>query len=211
MTNFNIKDRFVRDPIDLGGDGEPGFNCPGCNARERTIKFLDPEKARTDDRYCHAAVASLEELEILQADGMYCNLQTSGQPLAYKQFGFPLSSQYAKALRSLFITMKNNGVYRKNKFKGFPRSSCAPVQPKAKSLTPYDLVGIWITCIGFVIIGIVVSFIERRKALKESAKVVAKETAKLSYRLIGSSQLMREEKSKEKRTETAASNSVLTK
>lgn len=187
INDFGLDaNQFVRDPIELGGDGGPGFNCPNCAARRRTIDFLDPLKARTDDNYCHAALATSEELEVLQSDGLYCNLKVSGQPIAYKQFGFPISSPNSKALRSLFFTLKNNGVYERKKRDATPDHACPITELKARSLTPYDLVGIWVMCAGFAIIGSIVSFIERRKALKASAKSIAKESVRFGHIVQGS-------------------------
>lgn len=183
MNTYNIQNRFVKDPIELGGDGKPGFNCPKCDTLSRAIEYLDPVKAETDDRYCHVAVAGLDEVEVFQAAGVHCNKRAVGQPLAYVQFGFPLSTSYSKELQSLFITLKNNGVYGEKKEIFKPESSCPSISDGtgARSLTPYDLVGIWITCGGFVIIGLIVSFVERRRAVKDSAKAVAEGSIRVTY------------------------------
>jgi hypothetical protein len=184
MNTYNIQNRFAKDPIDLGGHGKPGLNCPNCDTLNRAIGYLDPVKAETDDRYCRVAVAGLDEVEVFQADGKHCNKRAvAGQPLAYAQFGFPLSTSYFKELQSLLITLKNNGVYEEKKESFKPESSCPSTSngTGARSLTPYDLVGIWITCGGFVIIGLIVSFVERRKAMKESAKAVAKGSVRVTH------------------------------
>lgn len=214
MDKFNIADRFVRDPVELGGDGEPGFNCAHCNSLFRTIEFLDPVKAETDSRYCHVALASTEELEIVHGSGVGCNKGVSGQPLAYKQFGFPLANQFGKELESLFITLKNNGVFEKKQQDARPESSCtgATSQAMARSLTPYDLIGIWITCGGFAIIGLIISFVERRRALNEAAKKVATGSVRLRQTLRGGLHSLRNGKARtSERSESASSNSTPTK
>lgn len=186
MNNYNIGNRFVRDPVELGGDNLPGFNCPNCNALRRTIERLDPVLAKTDSSYCHAAIVALDDLEVFQAEGLHCNKIISGQPLSYVSNGFPLSSGHSKELLSLFLTLKNKGVYEKKKQEGRPESTCPIAQPKAKSLTPYDLIGIWIVCSGFAIIGLITSFFERRHAVKQGAKALVDTSVRLGSRVRGS-------------------------
>lgn len=64
---------FVVDPIDLGGDGLPGFNCQACNVAQRVFDFLDPQRADYDERFCHVAVTQEQHLVVLHSRGLHCN------------------------------------------------------------------------------------------------------------------------------------------
>jgi hypothetical protein len=79
---------FVTDPIELGGDGQPGFNCGSCSSRTLVFDMIDPQKAESGDlSYCHAAIAPQEDLDVLQADGAHCNKAIVGTPIQYSQTG----------------------------------------------------------------------------------------------------------------------------
>ena len=164
MDLYNIHSLFVVDPVEEGGDGKPGFNCAKCGARKRTLDFLDPVKANHDERYCHAAIVEVTDLEKAQDDELHCNKILVGQPLAYVAIGFPLSNENADRLRSLFLTVKNAGVYEEAKNRAAPKITCSNRERKsgAHSLGLYDLIGIWICTLGFAIIGICISIYERR-------------------------------------------------
>ena len=73
MRQYNIASRFVTDPIDLGGDGQPGFNCAKCSSLQRVIEFINPVKADIDDNYCHAGIAAVDDLEVFQSHGQHCD------------------------------------------------------------------------------------------------------------------------------------------
>ena len=54
---------IVKDPISIGGDGQPGFNCPKCRSRERVFDYM--RQSHSDSSlYCNVAVSSLEDLDI---------------------------------------------------------------------------------------------------------------------------------------------------
>ena len=93
------------------------------------------------------------------------SLHNSGRPLAFVAHGIPISTTMQNSIRSLFIRLKNQGVYAKILKENHPTSKCYKADQKttgARSLTTYDLVGVWIVTAGFALIGIIVSIIERR-------------------------------------------------
>jgi hypothetical protein len=64
--------RFVPNPVELGGDGKPGFYCPNCDARERTMEMMrcthnDPSM------YCNVAIAKIEDLQVMHRYGNCCD------------------------------------------------------------------------------------------------------------------------------------------
>ena len=145
MRQYNIASRFVTDPIDLGGDGQPGFNCAKCSSLQRVIEFIDPVKADIDENYCHAGIAAVDDLEVFQSHGQHCDKILVGQPLVYVANGFPISSEFSVELISLFLTLKNKGVYEEKKAAAKPRSACSLSLSNVPSpLSVYDLVAIWI-------------------------------------------------------------------
>ena len=171
MRQYNIASRFITDPIDLGGDGQPGFNCAKCNSVQRVIEFIDPVKADVDDNYCHAGIAAVDDLELFQSHGQHCDKILVGQPLVYVANGFPISSEFSVELISLFLTLKNKGVYEEKKAAAKPRSACSLSLSNVPSpLSVYDLVAIWICTALLASIGICVSIWERRQTLAKQSK-----------------------------------------
>lgn len=81
----NIDEKaFVVDPLDLGGDGFPGF------LSKRTLVFdrLDPTLALLDRRFCHAAITFYQDLQVEQRDGRHCNKTAiSSNTLGHAQTG----------------------------------------------------------------------------------------------------------------------------
>ena len=152
----------------------PGFNCKECRSLTRAIEFIDPDKADNGDpRFCHAAIAAIDDLEVFQGNGQHCNKTIIGQPVSYVANGFPLSNQYSASLRALFLTLKNSGMYERFKREQKPLSTCQDPNAAnggANSLSPYDLIGIWIVTTGFALIGIFVSVYERRNSIHKHAK-----------------------------------------
>ena len=171
MRQYNIASRFVTDPIDLGGDGQPGFNCAKCSSLQRVIEFINPVKADIDDNYCHAGIAAVDDLEVFQSHGQHCDKILVGQPLVYVANGFPISSEFSVELISLFLTLKNKGVYEEKKAAAKPRSACSLSLSNVPSpLSVYDLVAIWICTALLASIGICVSIWERRQTLAKQSK-----------------------------------------
>lgn len=149
---------FVVDPVDEGGDGQPGFNCPLCNGRVRVFDFMDPKKADAgDSRYCHAALAPLEDLEALHSlpNASHCNLTHISTPVHFSQTGFPVFEGIAPQIMSLFVRLKNEGVMDQVVINA-PESGC-PAQPTGEeiALNLSQLTGIWIVSFGFAAIGLI--------------------------------------------------------
>ena len=65
---------FVVDPE----DGKPGFDCSDCDTRRRVFDFINTRRDKSDHRYCDAAVAPLEDLLVIQAQGGHCNKTSTG-------------------------------------------------------------------------------------------------------------------------------------
>ena len=64
--------------------------------------------------------------------------------------------------------MKNGGLYQQKRREAKPMSQCIKNEAEteiqgAKSLTPYELVAVWIVTSGFALIGVVVSLFERTR------------------------------------------------
>jgi hypothetical protein len=154
---------IVLDPIDLGGDGSPGFNCPTCASRVRVFDFLDSKKASFDSKYCHAAFAPMEDLEIEQRNARHCNKTSVGPRVGAVQTGIPVNERRSSELISYFLKMKNDGVFDRELKRGQPQPNCPAFDEGGKegvALNISQLTGIWIVSFGFAFAGLVVTFLQ---------------------------------------------------
>ena len=155
---------IVPDPVHLGGDGQPGFNCPDCGARERIFDFMKnsiptktPLKKKSDNPhidddnpeepsflYCNAALASYEDLQVLQRYGSHCNKTVVGDILAFRDFGIPIASEKAAEMMSFFYEMKYEGVLDRHIRTAEPESQCPDNEgEEGIALNVEQLMGIW--------------------------------------------------------------------
>jgi len=150
-------------------DGLPGFNCPTCAARTRVFDFLDLKLADEDPTYCHAAFAPLEDLESLQKSGTHCN-KTMVTQVSSVQTGIPVNENIATELVSLFLLVKNEGVFDRQLRLFRPDPFCPDYEREGQegdALNISQLTGIWIVSFGLAALGILVTVlwprIESRK------------------------------------------------
>lgn len=154
---------LVVDPVELGGDGLPGLNCPGCGARSRVFDFLDKNRASKDPRYCHAAFAPSEDLEVLQEKGFHCNKTMVGTRLGSIQTGIPINEAKSAELISFFLAMKNDGVFDREVIRQEPQANCPSyqrVEEEGEALNVRQLSGIWIVSGCFAMAGILVRWLQ---------------------------------------------------
>jgi hypothetical protein len=152
---------LVSDPRQLGGDNAPGFNCAACSSRVRVFDFLDVKKAVSNKKYCHAAFAPMEDLEIEQKVGRHCNKTTAGRKLASVQTGIPVTERRSSALIAFFLMLKNNAIFDRALRTNQPKPSCPRSREKGDksiALNLTKLTGIWIVSFSFAFAGLVATF-----------------------------------------------------
>jgi hypothetical protein len=167
---------FAKDPIELGGDGKLGFDCPNCKISTRPIEFLDPVKAETDENYCHAALSFAEHLESFHAEGKYCHLKFVPGSIALVPDGLPIFEGISQELLAHFFHEKNRGLWNNIREAATPSSIC-PIPKysnslKNASLTIFDLMGIWTVSSLFIFLGVITTctilpFLKRRGGKKK--------------------------------------------
>lgn len=152
---------FVIDPTYLGGDGLPGFNCPNCRSRRRVFEMVDPLEAARNSSFCHLALAPLEDLEVEQQTGEFCKLgKSSDEIFGQVQTGMPVFEGVSSELISLFLKLKNDGVYDKEVLTARPESQCqVEFRGEGSALSISQLTGIWVVSFGFAFIGLLVTFL----------------------------------------------------
>ena len=159
MNSYLQTDMFVVDPTEEGGDGLPGFNCKNCASRSRNFDFLDFDKANAGDtRYCHAAIAPVEDLIAFQAVGLHCNKTLVGEAIAQATWGIPVNSRVSTELITLFSTLANGKVYGSILDRAQPEQKCGKAKVSVTSDTSVglnlnDLTGIWAISFGFAAVG----------------------------------------------------------
>ena len=166
---------FVVDPTELGGDGRPGFDCRECKATARVITQLDPIKAETDERYCHASVTSLAEMEMRQSEGKACGITPVGTPVLSQTIGFPVASSANEVMQSLFVKLTNEGLYRKLLETSRPTNRCRSEADRSElsRISVADLTGIWAVTFGFALLAVGVSLLERHQKRRAKRKAAA--------------------------------------
>lgn len=150
---------FVVDPVELGGDGKPGFACKACNARSRVFDFIDVEKANAGDpHYCHAALAPLDDLMIVHSQGKHCSLRHAPEILGSIETGFPIFLGMKRQLSPLLLRVRNN-QYLSIKAEAQPLAQCPPPPNtfggETSSLGIRQLAGIWSVSFGFALLALI--------------------------------------------------------
>lgn len=170
LNNLDIQS-FVIDPAELGGDQKPGFNCPNCKARSRVFERLDPVRAAYDDSYCHAAIASLEDLAQIQVTGGHCDKTAVGNVIGQSERGWPVFEKKSNQIIPLLLELKEKGFFESEVLNRKPKSVCSDyataLAQENLSLNLQQLTGIWVLTFAFVFIGLLVKCInpcyDRRK------------------------------------------------
>lgn len=175
MNLFGVDgSRLVVDPVSEGGDGLPGFSCPGCSARKRVFDFMQQDH-QDPSLYCNAAFVLEEDLEVLQQEGLHCNKTLVGAALTHSHRGFALNEKIADAVTSNFYSLKYSGVLAKHYKEAKPVGSCNVIQPKSsnKRLTIQEMSGIWVATYGFAFVGLLLRVVQRyRESYKKQHKVM---------------------------------------
>ncbi|CAB9522496.1 expressed unknown protein [Seminavis robusta] len=183
---------IVADPVSLGGDGLPGFQCPNCMSRSRALDFMkSPQQqqfahtSNTDEHdeqlYCDAAFVSKEDLDAVHNMGKHCNKTYVGQPLAFESNGIPMYSELAAKMTPFLYSLKFDGTLHKIYQNAEPEQECDAVEGAGgddPSLTVEQLIGIWGLTFAFVVAGLVskgVIYLDKRRRKQNTGEVVRKE------------------------------------
>eukprot|EP00592_Proboscia_alata_P003454 CAMPEP_0194370198 /NCGR_PEP_ID=MMETSP0174-20130528/18482_1 /TAXON_ID=216777 /ORGANISM="Proboscia alata, Strain PI-D3" /LENGTH=610 /DNA_ID=CAMNT_0039147505 /DNA_START=50 /DNA_END=1879 /DNA_ORIENTATION=- len=140
------RNMFVPDPKSLGGDEQAGFNCPNCSARTRVF---DQMRATHTDKslYCNAALASLEDLEILNKDGKHCDKVHVGEVVIVQSDGIPISSSRENAVGAFLQKLKNDGTLTSIVNADKPANNCPSTtngqEDGTPSLSVKQMTGVW--------------------------------------------------------------------
>jgi len=174
---------FVPDPIELGGDGEPGFNCPKCKARERIFTHM---RQSHDDpsQYCNVAIASQEDIDIMHRYGSHCDKTKVGDSIDHRSIGIPIYDKHADALVSLLHKSKADSVMTKTLAAAAPRSQCPETGGEGSALNVQQLTGVWVITFSFALLALLAKFIVSctRRRLNRNARVDSK-TSELERRI----------------------------
>eukprot|EP00957_Ditylum_brightwellii_P144221 10988568-Ditylum_brightwellii.AAC.1 len=103
MDLYGISNRFVPDPMELGGDGEPGFNCNSCKSRNRAFDFMKRDHG-DPSTYCNAAIVPQEDLELLHSYGLHCDKKKLGISLYIPRLAFLSLMEFPQNLSLSFCS-----------------------------------------------------------------------------------------------------------
>jgi hypothetical protein len=179
---YDISDHFfVKDPVDEGGDGKPGFACPNCNPRKRSFDFIDPSRTKKkeeiyDERYCDFAIAALEDLEAFQAESVHCDKTAVGKPVAQPLVGMPIFEQRTAEILPLLLEIRNSGFIDSTFNKERPKKLCRDFEVKTggetASLDMTQLTGIWFITFGLSIFSFLVTWAHRCRERRKKKHVM---------------------------------------
>jgi len=163
METFGVhENNLVPDPVELGGDGRPGFNCPKCESRERIFNYM----RRTHDdplQYCNVAIASLEDLDALHHYGKHCDKMKVGDSLDYRSFGIPIhDGDHSDALVSLLHKVKGNSVMTRTMAAAVPENQCPETEGEGTALSVRQLTGVWLVTFFFVLLALLAKLVSGR-------------------------------------------------
>ena len=78
------------------------------NQDAKILDFLDPMKADSNDRYCHATISVPSKLEIEKLKGEHCKIFSVGPMIFTINYGIPVSLKKRTVLASLFHKLQKN-------------------------------------------------------------------------------------------------------
>jgi hypothetical protein len=130
-------------------DGEPGFYA-------RTQVFERMRHKHTDGTlHCNAAIALLEDLEVLHSRGEHCDKIQIGESIAYAINGIPIFEKKAPELSALFHQAKFHGYLHRNLLAATPQSQCPVEGGEGTALDVQQLTGVWVIAFSFALFGLV--------------------------------------------------------
>jgi len=139
------KIQYAKDPLD---------DLPGFNDREELFPAMD-------DGTCVCAVASEEELAMIHAEGLYCEVDRIGNPVIELPWGLPVSEKYAKPLDTAIAKFVEDGQWRNIIDKNKPASRCSEqeIDDDLTPLQPEELLGAYVLAAVLAGVGIIVNLI----------------------------------------------------
>ena len=151
-TNLDPQ-KIIPDPEDIGGDGMPGFNCPNCESRTRVFDFMKAGNDADGYTYCDAALSSMEDLQVLQANGLHCNKTKVGDVLGFRSVGIPIYSGISEELISWLHRMKFEGRLDRHFNDAQPANQCPETVEgeEGSALNIWQLSGIWLITLSFAV------------------------------------------------------------
>mmetsp|Transcript_41485 Transcript_41485/g.76652 ORF Transcript_41485/g.76652 Transcript_41485/m.76652 type:complete len:711 (-) Transcript_41485:257-2389(-) len=167
----------VPDPVELGGDGNPGFNCPKCNARERVFEYMRHSPS-DKSLYCNAAFVTSGDLQVLHESREHCDKTLVGDVLAFTNEGIPIydGNDTSASLLALFHRMKNEGKMDKEMSEERPANNCPVKEGEGHSLGVEQLTGIWMITFTLAAASLVAKVVQgwyiKRKETRMGTKVV---------------------------------------
>lgn len=177
IHDLDPEEWIVPDPVSFGGDGQPSFDCPRCNARTRVF---DQMKYNQDDPlYCDAAFVLEEDLQVLHQYALHCNKTVVGEVLGYTTSGIPIHSRVAPQLTAWLYDRKYQGNLGEIYKEAMPDSRCPAkedLQEEGVGLSVLQLAGIWGIVGSLMIAGLVTkainSYFRRRNRRSNKNEVL---------------------------------------
>lgn len=153
---------FDNEPEYLGGDGTPGFVCPRCSRRRCVFDVIKS----TGEVGGNTSSATLRWLRwrswklISKKGGSAHYNYLTGVVVGQVQTCTPVYDGVSAELISLFLKLKNDGVYDKESLDARPESRL-PVQFRGEgsALSNSQLTGIWVVSFSFAFIHLIVAFL----------------------------------------------------
>mmetsp|Transcript_25086 Transcript_25086/g.26920 ORF Transcript_25086/g.26920 Transcript_25086/m.26920 type:complete len:659 (-) Transcript_25086:209-2185(-) len=159
--------------------------------------FLDREELfpAMENGTCVCAVASEEELTMLHAEGLHCEIDRIGDPVIELPWGVPVSEEFIKPLNTAIAKLMQNGQWRQITDKNKPASLCSGQEDDSDGLTPltpHNLLGAYVLAGVLAGVGVLVNLIGlvNKKNKQQQQKSSSSETSRMTQEdsIVGSQQ-----------------------
>lgn len=149
-------------------DSLPGFENSGAgfSALQMVLQHLDPLRADTDPRFCHAAILPAEHIEHVNSLALQCNLIAVGEPVAVEPIGIPISPAKGGDLQyphAFLQALEARGDFLEELAGARPTSSCPTdgMTSQESGFTIRGMGGIWAVSFGFLFMAAAVHWYEK--------------------------------------------------
>ena len=153
---FDLTEMIINDPL----DGLPGFISRSRVFDMMKLDILPSER----NMFCEVAIAYDEDLVALHTEKKACNISATGEVLALRQMGLPISPLYFDSLWPMLHFQFNKGSYDREVLSFTKKNLCPnPTSSSSTQMSIIHMAGVWLVTLLFATTGFILHIYETRK------------------------------------------------